>query len=131
MRQSRKFQDLIEKGIPFKLNYNQTKYVLEMELLSNRQYRSYFEDEALYKIVMKKDISDNQYLELIDMESLKLKYQFTPRERQVVDCIYRGMSNGHISQELKISESTVKKHVWNIFNKVGVDSRMDLIFTLK
>ncbi|MCD6396583.1 MAG: response regulator transcription factor [Spirochaetaceae bacterium] len=31
---------------------------------------------------------------------------------------------------LKIQESTIKRHIYNLFNKVGADSRTQLIFLL-
>lgn len=60
----------------------------------------------------------------------KTRFDLSPREQEVVDCIYRGFSSKEISELLGISISTVKKHIWNIFNKVGVDNRTSLIFAL-
>lgn len=38
-----------------------------------------------------------------------------------------GRSNNDISEQIHVSLSTVKKHVYNIFNKVGVNSRTQLL----
>ena len=38
-----------------------------------------------------------------------------------------GRTNAEISDKLSISVSTVKKHVYNIFNKTGVSSRSQLL----
>jgi two-component system, NarL family, response regulator LiaR len=47
----------------------------------------------------------------------------TPRERQVVDLIARGLSNKRIALELGISEKTVKTHVSSILGKLGLTDR--------
>jgi len=48
------------------------------------------------------------------------------RERQVADCIVRGMSNGEISETLNMSIPTAKTHARNIYRKTGVSSRGEL-----
>jgi two-component system, NarL family, response regulator LiaR len=47
----------------------------------------------------------------------------TPREREVVESIARGLSNKRIAAELGISEKTVKAHVSNILGKLGLSDR--------
>jgi two-component system, NarL family, response regulator LiaR len=47
----------------------------------------------------------------------------TPREREVVDLIARGLSNKRIALELGISEKTVKTHVSSILGKLGLSDR--------
>ncbi len=47
----------------------------------------------------------------------------TKRELQVVTLVSKGLSNAKISDTLGISEKTVKKHLENIFRKLGVDCR--------
>lgn len=50
----------------------------------------------------------------------------TPREREVVERILQGLSNKEIASALGISEETVKRHISNIYDKLGVSSRMEL-----
>jgi DNA-binding NarL/FixJ family response regulator len=47
----------------------------------------------------------------------------TPREREVLALIGRGMANKVIARELGLSEKTVKAHVSNILAKLGVTDR--------
>jgi two-component system nitrate/nitrite response regulator NarL len=53
-------------------------------------------------------------------------YGLTPRELEIVGEIVSGRSNREVSLEFSISERTVKHHLTNIFNKLGVTSRLGL-----
>lgn len=55
-----------------------------------------------------------------------VEYELTKREREVLYYLYEGMSNAEIGDTMNISISTVKKHVFNIFQKCGADSRVHL-----
>lgn len=54
-------------------------------------------------------------------------FGLSPREIQVVAAIAAGYSNREIAHKLSLSEQTVKHHVTNIFDKVGVSNRMELV----
>jgi DNA-binding NarL/FixJ family response regulator len=45
------------------------------------------------------------------------------REREVLQWLASGASNREISRQLYITESTVKRHVYNIFSKLNVRNR--------
>lgn len=47
----------------------------------------------------------------------------TEREREVLEFIARGMNNREIAGQMVISEKTVKTHVSNILNKLGLEDR--------
>lgn len=53
----------------------------------------------------------------------------SPRETEIVVLAARGLSNGLIAGELHISEATVKRHLANVFQKVGVNSRNEAVRT--
>ncbi len=50
----------------------------------------------------------------------------TPREVEIISAIQSGNSNREIAARLSISEETVKRHLSNIFAKLGVSSRLEL-----
>jgi len=50
----------------------------------------------------------------------------TDRERQVVHLVCQGLRNKEIADKLFISEQTVKNHLHNIFDKLGVSDRLEL-----
>ena len=53
-------------------------------------------------------------------------FGLTRRELEIVAMIIAGYSNPDIAQRCSISEQTVKHHVSNIFNKLGVSNRLEL-----
>lgn len=54
-------------------------------------------------------------------------HEITPRERDVLEAMARGMNNREIAAELYISENTVKNHVRNILYKMEVKSRTQAV----
>lgn len=58
--------------------------------------------------------------------SLTKRYGLTPRELEIVERIAHGQSNKEVGLEFSIRERTVKHHLTNIFNKLGVSSRLAL-----
>jgi DNA-binding NarL/FixJ family response regulator len=57
----------------------------------------------------------------------KKNFGLTPREMEVVGTITAGLTNREIAQKLSVSEDTVKRHITNIFDKLGVSSRLELV----
>jgi ATP/maltotriose-dependent transcriptional regulator MalT len=49
------------------------------------------------------------------------------RELEVLVLAARGLSNRLIAEELHISEATVKRHLANVYEKVGVRSRNEAV----
>lgn len=51
----------------------------------------------------------------------------TPRELEIVRMVGEGLRNREIGQRLSISEGTVKVHLHNVYEKLGVDGRLELV----
>ena len=51
------------------------------------------------------------------------------RETEIVVLIARGLSNRQIATELRLSEATVKRHLANVYAKIGVQSRSEAVRT--
>ncbi|MBV7271540.1 response regulator transcription factor [Clostridium sp. PL3] len=82
-------------------------YVIDQVYKGKKYYDSFFIDS------------------MINESSTKVEdfTQLTPREREILCEIGKGMSNREISHKFYISENTVKKHVNHIFEKLNLSDR--------
>lgn len=55
------------------------------------------------------------------------KHKITRREQEIVRLIIQGARNKDIEKKLFISDSTVRNHIYNIYQKLGVQNRIELI----
>ena len=60
------------------------------------------------------------------LDLLAERYQLTAREREIVALMQEGRSNPEIGEALYVTRNTVKKHIQNIYEKLGVNSRKGL-----
>jgi DNA-binding CsgD family transcriptional regulator len=63
----------------------------------------------------------------VNIRYLMDMFHLSKRETDVVSLVFSGLKNGEIAKKLFVSEITVKKHLQNIYAKVGVKSRTSLI----
>ncbi|HIX81222.1 MULTISPECIES: LuxR C-terminal-related transcriptional regulator [unclassified Thomasclavelia] len=54
----------------------------------------------------------------------------TPREKEIFDLLVKNQSTKEIAKTLGISEKTVRNHISNVIQKLGVDSRIQAVFEL-
>ena len=59
-------------------------------------------------------------------EPLRKDFGLTAREMEIVAAIVGGYTNRDIAQKFSISEDTVKHHLTNVFDKLGVSNRLEL-----
>ena len=60
-----------------------------------------------------------------DPEAAKIAL-LTPREREVIAVVTRGLNGARIARELKISEATVRHHITSILSKLEVSNKLEL-----
>lgn len=67
--------------------------------------------------------------DIVDVETQPLDWPqtLTKREQEIVQLVGQGLSNKDIAYALSISDSTVRHHMTNIFDKVGVSNRQKLM----
>jgi DNA-binding CsgD family transcriptional regulator len=75
--------------------------------------------ETLKTLNMSTFVSDN--------EALFREFRITDRELEIIGMLVQGMSNAQISARLVVTEATTKRHVYNIFQKLGIKSRFELV----
>lgn len=69
--------------------------------------------------------SEENGIKFLDL--IKKQYQISKRETEVMELLLQGKSNTEIERALFISYNTVKNHIYNIYQKLGVKSRGQLI----
>jgi DNA-binding NarL/FixJ family response regulator len=65
------------------------------------------------------------------LELVKEKYDLTKREVEILKEVYDGKTNTQIAEHMYISESTVKAHIYNIFRKLDVKSRVEAVCIIR
>lgn len=58
-------------------------------------------------------------------------YGLTSREKEILELLMDGVDNYYISDSLSISPNTLKKHTFNIYRKLGINSRTELMRMIK
>lgn len=62
----------------------------------------------------------------VDLKSVREEYGLTRRELDVIRLVIDGLKNKEVSEDLGITEQTVKDHLSNIYRKAGVKNRQAL-----
>lgn len=64
---------------------------------------------------------------IVTGENLVQKYHITKREKEVMDLLIQGYRKKDIALKLFITENTVKGHITELYDKLGVNSHTDMI----
>jgi len=59
-------------------------------------------------------------------EGQSRKPNITPRQQEIIASVAAGHSNKQIAQQFSLSEDTVKRHLTNIFGRLGLSNRLEL-----
>ena len=58
---------------------------------------------------------------------LQSRYELTPREVQIADLVCQGLRNSRIAESLHIRPATVQVHVRNIYRKLRVRGKINML----
>jgi FixJ family two-component response regulator len=88
-----------------------------------------YSDETLLSAIQQAiECSDAALCREAEMRSIRDRYaSLSPRERQVMGLVVRGLVNRQVGSELFITEITVKVHRGNVMRKMKADSLADLV----
>lgn len=75
--------------------------------------------------LLAKDLNDLQITR--SKSSSQLVEPLTEREVEVLQHVAIGLSNREIGQRLSITEGTVKRHLSNVYSKLGVRNRVQAV----
>jgi len=75
-------------------------------------------------------IIEDKISDKLNVNEIRQQYKLTRREADIVRRVLDGLKNSEISKDLAIVEQTVKDHLSNIYHKIGVQDRFDLIRSL-
>lgn len=64
------------------------------------------------------------------VETVAREFGLTEREFEILALLYEGDTNQSIADELVISINTVKRHIQNIYRKLSVSSRVELVHVI-
>jgi len=58
---------------------------------------------------------------------IRKRFRMSPRELEVARLVCRGLTNEEISQKLGISSETVKTHLRNVYRRIHVQRKLDML----
>lgn len=104
-------------------------------------YITNLNDEEEFNVIVKKIILGGRYYDIDllikyaiinnNMNNKSFKKCLTEREKEILKLVSSGCTNKKISEELYLSENTIKKHITNILNKLELHNRKELILYYK
>ena len=109
-------------------NYNQgmVSFLASMLLLNVATLVFAFRGEFRETYLRPPEKAVPQLTEEERLDRLAERYELTAREREIVALMREGRSNPEIGEALYVTRNTVKKHIQNIYEKLGVNSRKGL-----
>jgi len=101
----------------------------------NFQYDDVFlldmlKDHLSFRMFNEKTKGDKIHCKLTITETV-IKFQLTKREEVILRLLLKGLDNDKICEELVISVNTLKKHVLNIYRKLGINNRVQMFMMIR
>lgn len=117
-------QKAVEDGVVGVISKTQSQEIL-LKAIEKVYAGEVWLERSLIATVLSR-LSRNQTSLKTDPETDNLNH-LSEREKEVVRLIGQGLKNKKISQELCISETTVRHHLTSIYSKLGVSDRLELL----
>ena len=101
--------------------------LLEHEKRLTRENISKME-KKIHSLFLDLNAQQNQKTtEQVKLNNLVLEHQLSNREKEVLEKLTQGLQNKEIAYDLNISVRTIDNHVHNIYRKLNVQNRIELI----
>lgn len=114
--------DYIEKSF----SINALMHKIDAILANLAKQREVLVKQA-YRSIFNKPTTGDHGSDAASFEENCKKFKLTPREIEIVKLVAQGQTYQTIADTLYISDKTVAKHIQNIFSKVKVKSKIDLM----
>lgn len=113
---AQQIRQLLSFNVLDELATHKAQFILRHIHQQNRHKTAHFDQAFVQNL-----LENPQVPELLKISPL------TQREWQVLGLIYSGYSNEQISQELVVAMTTIKTHIRNLYQKIGVTTRAEAI----
>lgn len=61
----------------------------------------------------------------------KMNPVLSDREKEVMECLYQGLSNEKIAEKMHLSITTIKTHLRRMYSKLNASSRLEAVAIYK
>lgn len=117
--------------LQYTIVYNQ-EFLGVLTLYRTRSDGLFNDDDLFYLRSLGKHLNLLMYqlkhnYRIMDIDQLQQRYQLTTREMEIIKNILALKTNDEIARDLHISEHTIAKHIQNIFKKINITSRIELL----
>lgn len=82
------------------------------------------------RLVKERENTENIHDKLTVSEACE-KYSLTKQEHMILKLLMEGRENDYICERLQISVNTLKKHILNIYRKLGIKNRVQMFKMIK
>lgn len=124
-------KDLNKKALKSKVIFEQQSLKMSLNIGFHTMEKQWINADQFYKnaqgnVFINHTLSEETLVQKSKDEFVQIKI-LSLRENEVAELLINGLSNQDIAQQLFISESTVKKHIASIYQKLHIKSRAEFI----
>lgn len=130
----KEFRPAEDGSLPPSLEYTVLKLLAQADENPDRVWRAAVGSSVAVRVVELSGGSATSYAIMVErfalrdqMENVANRYNLSPRERQVLGLVVKGMRNDEIAQHLFISKSTAIFHVKQLLTKTSSRNRTEMV----